>query len=260
MHLTRHHAATLFCAFAWLPALCAQTSRSLVQANDVSVTVHLLHSPGNPSQRSRAGAQSSANVVVWLTPLRPADPVPELRPQTPSSLNQFAPTQFALTQKNRQFSPHLLVVPAGSTVAFPNLDPFFHNVFSLFNGKRFDLGLYEANSRRSVRFDRPGVSYIFCNIHPEMGAVVIALSTPFFAVSGPSGDVVIHGVPSGSYRLSLWAENVPPARLAAAERTLEIGPAHLQLPPIELETASGRVLQHKNKFDEPYGPPNKDPY
>ena len=68
----------------------------------------------------------------------------------------------------------MLVVPVGSVVAFPNRDPFFHNVFSLFEGKRFDLGLYEAGSTRDVLFDKPGVSYIFCNIHAEMSAVVIA--------------------------------------------------------------------------------------
>jgi len=65
----------------------------------------------------------------------------------------------------------VLVVPVGSVVDFPNHDPFFHNVFSLFDGKRFDLGLYEAGATNSVRFDRLGVSFLFCNIHPEMSAV-----------------------------------------------------------------------------------------
>ena len=76
------------------------------------------------------------------------------------------------------FTPHILVVPVGSVVRFPNADPFFHNVFSLFDGKRFDLGLYEAGSTKEVTFSREGLSYIFCNIHPEMSAVVISLSTP----------------------------------------------------------------------------------
>jgi hypothetical protein len=80
-----------------------------------------------------------------------------------------------LVQKNKSFEPHILVIPAGSMVEFPNHDPFFHNVFSLFEGKRFDLGLYEAGTSRMVRFDRPGISYIFCNIHPEMSAVIITL-------------------------------------------------------------------------------------
>jgi len=91
---------------------------------------------------------------------------------------------YRLIQKDKMFTPHLLVVPIGSQVEFPNQDPFFHNVFSLFNGKRFDLGLYESGTSRSVRFDREGVSYIFCNIHPEMGAIVLALNTPYYGISG----------------------------------------------------------------------------
>ena len=101
-----------------------------------------------------------------------------------------------LVQRNKSFEPHVLVVPVGSVVAFPNHDPFFHNVFSLFEGKRFDLGLYEAGSTRGVHFDKPGISYIFCNIHPEMSAVVIALDTPYYGISDPRGQVVIANVPS----------------------------------------------------------------
>ena len=108
--------------------------------------------------------------VIWLTPLENKTPLP----------NKSG--QYVLTQKNKQFTPHLMVIPAGSVVGFPNQDPYFHNVFSLFNGRRFDLGLYEAGSTRSVRFTREGVSYVFCNIHPEMSAVILALSTPYFAV------------------------------------------------------------------------------
>ena len=103
-----------------------------------------------------------------------------------------------MIQKNKQFDPHMLVVPVGSMVQFPNHDPFFHNVFSLYNGKRFDLGLYETGSERGVRFDREGVSYIFCNIHPEMGAVILALSTPYYDMSA-DGAIVIPRVPPGKY-------------------------------------------------------------
>jgi plastocyanin len=101
----------------------------------------------------------------------------------PVAARRRAPTtpgSFTLLQKNKMFTPHLLVVPVGSSVAFPNADPFFHNVFSLFDGRRFDLGLYEAGSTRSVVFSREGVSYIFCDIHSEMSAVVIALATPYY--------------------------------------------------------------------------------
>src|SRR5271168_1333759 len=132
------------------------------------------------------------NVVVWLSPLKPL---------TATSSLAVGQTVYRLVQKDKMFTPHLLVVPTGASVQFPNEDPFFHNVFSLFNGKRFDLGLYESGTTRSVRFDREGISYIFCNIHPEMGAVILALSTPYYGISTANGDISIHNVPAGSYRL-----------------------------------------------------------
>src|ERR1700726_2441847 len=130
------------------------------------------------------------NVVVWLTPMG-AQPITKFVPNQP----------MRLTQHNKSFEPHLLVVPVGAIVQFPNRDPFFHNVFSLFEGKRFDLGLYEAGSTRNVHFDKPGVSYILCNIHSEMSAVVIALPTPYYATSDASGKIVVPNVPAGRYRL-----------------------------------------------------------
>jgi plastocyanin len=107
-------------------------------------------------------AERTPPAVIWLNPLRPG------------AVAAATPGSFTLLQKNKMFTPHLLVVSVGSSVQFPNADPFFHNVFSLFDGRRFDLGLYEAGSTRSVVFSREGVSYIFCNIHSEMSAVVIA--------------------------------------------------------------------------------------
>ena len=110
------------------------------------------------------------------------------------------PGHFRMAQKNKMFEPHLLIIPLGSTVSFPNLDPFFHNVFSQFNGQRFDLGLYEAGSTRDVHFDHEGVSYLFCNIHPEMSTIIITMSTPWYVVS-PGGPIVLPNVPPGQYRL-----------------------------------------------------------
>jgi hypothetical protein len=152
------------------------------------------------------------------------------------------------------------VVPTGSSVDFPNLDPFFHNVFSLFNGKRFDLGLYEAHTQRTVQFDRDGVSYIFCNIHPEMGAVIVTLSTPYYATSTRDGSILLHDVPPGSYRLHVWAENVPLDRLDALSRNVEIGPQNVNLGAISLETSGNVMNHHKNKFGESYAPVANDPY
>lgn len=202
--------------------------------------------------RDKAGvnkhkAMSSPDVVVWLTPTQPDG-------RTAASGH---PGPFRLVQKDKMFTPHLLVVPTGSSVEFPNQDPFFHNVFSLFNGKRFDLGLYESGTSRAVRFDREGVSYIFCNIHPEMGAVVFALSTPYYAVSSPTGEVAIHNVPSGSYRLHVWSEA---AQSANSERVVQVGPGPAHLGEIVLEGVVDPMAHHKNKFGEDYHPNHDNPY
>jgi plastocyanin len=216
-----------------------------LSAQSVDVTAHIkvtrVRTEGRSSQRS------SADVVVWLTP---KESLPAPRPQQ----------SYTLSQKDKQFIPHILVVRTGSSVDFPNLDPFYHNVFSLFNGKRFDLGLYEAHTHRAVLFDRDGVSYIFCNIHPDMGAVVIALSTPYFGISTRDGNLKISGVPAGSYRLNIWAENVPVDRLNALSRQVDISPSNTDLGTFELQASGNIMTQHQNKFGESYPPVPKDQY
>ena len=119
--------------------------------------------------------RDASQLVVWLTPIGNT-PVPVMPLQKRSQIPQ-------LIQKDKSFQPPLLVIPAGGRVEFPNRDPFFHNVFSLFDGKRFDLGLYESGTTRFVQFDKPGISFIFCNIHAQMSAVVIALETPYYGIS-----------------------------------------------------------------------------
>lgn len=207
---------------------------------DVAFEANAQGSSAKPRQR-----EVPADVVVWLTPTTPA-----ALPQTDASHHEY----FRLIQKDKQFTPHLLVVPVGSSVEFPNRDPFFHNVFSLFNGKRFDLGMYESGSTRSVRFDRAGVSYIFCNIHPEMGAVVLALNTPYYAVAGHSGSAVIRGVASGEYRLSVWSENAELAHPVDAERVIRVAGDMVHLGPIVLKAIDDPMRHHKNKFGEDYLP------
>ncbi|HEY4378871.1 MAG TPA: hypothetical protein VGN01_00905 [Acidobacteriaceae bacterium] len=196
------------------------------------------------------GNLSPGDVVAWLTPLQPDG--------RPASAGHSGP--FRLVQKDKMFTPHLLVVPTGSSVEFPNQDPFFHNVFSLFNGKRFDLGLYESGKSRAVRFDREGASYIFCNIHPEMGAIVLALSTPYYAVSGADGALTIHNVPPGSYHLHLWSEAAELANPADAGRIVQVaqGPAHLG--DINLTAIANPMAHHTNKFGEEYHPTHDNPY
>lgn len=189
---------------------------------------------------------SSISAVVWLVPI--ASPAND--PTAPK------PVDAVLRQKNKAFEPHLLVVTKGSTVQFPNQDPWFHNVFSLFNGKKFDLGLYEAGTTRTVHFDREGVSYIFCNIHPEMSAVVVVVSSPYYGASTKSGEFSIAGVPPGRYTLHVWAENSLPENLDALSREVELNGTVHSVGTLRVREAEAAKTPHKNKYGQDYEPPS----
>ena len=188
---------------------------------------------------------SLPSTVVWLTPA-PGSGI-ELDPPKPNDSDHPK-----LIQKNKSFDPRILVIPAGSTVEFPNHDPFFHNVFSLFEGKRFDLGLYEAGTTRAVRFDRPGISYIFCNIHPEMSAVIITLTTPLYSIASGDGQVNIAGVPYGRYTLHIWSESMGPENEKLLTREITIGGDATSLGIIRVPDTNGQHMAHKNKYGRDY--------
>jgi len=162
-----------------------------------------------------------------------------------------------LVQKNKSFQPGLVVIPVGGKVEFPNRDPFFHNVFSLYEGKRFDLGLYESGTTRFVQFDKPGISFIFCNIHAEMNAVVIALSTPYYGISDARGEVSIENVPPGRYQLEIFHPAVAPDALRAVAREVTVGPEQNTLGNYSL-SETDVVAAHKNKYGRDYDPPQPD--
>ncbi len=191
-----------------------------------------------------AKTSSASSSVVWLEPLGQS-----------ADSTAVAPMHAVLAQKNKTFEPHLLVVTRGSSVEFPNRDPWFHNVFSLFNGKRFDLGLYEAGTSRTVHFDRVGISFIFCNIHPEMSAVVVVLPSPYFAIPNKQGDFSITGVPAGRYTMHVWNENALPATLQALSREVQVSDASHSLGMIRVQVTAASV-PHKNKYGQDYEPPS----
>lgn len=188
--------------------------------------------------------KDASQVVVWLTPIGASVDPPR---QTPSQIPR-------LVQKDKAFHPSLIVVPVGGKVEFPNHDPFFHNVFSLFEGKRFDLGLYESGSTRFVQFDKPGISFIFCNIHAEMSAVVIALATPYFAVSDAHGDLTVPDVPAGRYNLQVFHAAVEPDALHALSREITISAGDTSLGSFSLNEIDA-VVAHKNKYGRDYDRP-----
>lgn len=145
---------------------------------------------------ARSGDQPAARAVVWLT--------------APGVTTAAEPRRVVLDQRNLRFDPQVLVVQVGTTVELPNNDRVLHNVFSFRDGKRFDLGLYPVGTVRRVTFDRPGVSRVFCNIHPNMAAYVVAVDTPLFAVTDEAGRFTLRAVPRGEYAYHAW-------RPAAAE-------------------------------------------
>lgn len=199
--------------------------------------------------RSGHRVKDASKLVVWLTPLRNT-PAPEKPQQSASQIPQ-------LVQRDKSFQPSLLVIPAGGKVEFPNRDPFFHNVFSLFDGKRFDLGLYESGTTRFVEFDKPGISFIFCNIHAQMNAVVIALDTPYYAISDGRGDLSIKDVAPGRYLMHVFHPSVSPEGLRAAEREITVNTRDTFLGSFSL-AESDLEHAHTNKYGREYDPPDPD--
>lgn len=114
------------------------------------------------------------------------------------------PVHTELIQRNQRFEPQLLVVPAGSTVSFPNADPIFHNVFSLSSTKKFDLGYYPEGHTRTVKFDEPGVVQVYCHLHPNMYAAVVVTPNQWYTRPANDGSFQLSGIPPGTYQLVAW--------------------------------------------------------
>lgn len=224
---------------------------TLGQEAPVTAQVEIVRGKAEKSGKKAAAAGGSepSDVVVWLTPRNGASAAPGSSEGHPQ-----------LVQQNKQFEPRLLVVKVGTQVQFPNKDHFFHNVFSLYDGKRFDLGFYEAGTSRTVRFDRLGVSYLFCNIHPEMSATVVAVDTQYFGVSDRAGRIVIAGVPDGSYVLHVWWERSLPEELKGLERTVNISSSERALGAVRAVENPKFTLAHKNKYGQDYVPPSSSDY
>jgi plastocyanin len=233
-------------AFVLSALLClahAQAQVQTVSGSTVSGEIRLVE------EKSGKLVRDSSGVAVWLVPLGAVEP---------ARLNANKQA-YRMVQHNKQFHPHLLVVPLGSVVRFPNLDPWFHNVFSLYRGKRFDLGLYETGSEKAVKFDRLGPSYIFCNIHPQMMAVVLTVDTTFYSVSDKTGHWSIAGVPAGRYALHVWDENAVPSALRALERDIVVGLDGAVLTQLTVPVTPRNWLQHPNLYGGQYDPKQLNP-
>jgi plastocyanin len=183
-----------------------------------------------------------SGVVVWLEPATGKAPVPQA-------------AHARMVQKDKTFKPHVLAVTAGTTVDFPNFDPIFHNAFSNYDGKIFDVGLYPPGTSKGVLFSRPGIVRVFCNIHETMSAVIAVLDTPYFDTTKKDGSFQIQDVPAGEYRMHAFHERATAATLDAAERRVTVlGTENLTVLPIPISESGYLAVPHVNKFGHDYPP------
>ena len=167
--------APLLAALAWV--LCSAAPAS---AGDLSVML------------ATAAGKPVANAVVMV------------RTQAPARGPIRFPWALRVAQKDMQFEPFVLIVPVGADVAFPNLDPYKHHVYSFSPAKTFELKLYGRDETRAVRFDKPGVIGLGCNIHDDMTAFIRVVDTPYAIKSGARGEAVIRDIPPGPATLTIW--------------------------------------------------------
>lgn len=184
-----------------------------------------------------------SGVVVWLEPMHTVVPA------------ALADQRARMLQRDKKFTPHVLAIRAGTLVDFPNFDPIFHNAFSNYSGQLFDVGLYPPGTSRSVRFGRPGLVRVFCNIHPNMSAVILVLGTPYFATTQGDGTFRIDDVPPGEYMLRVFHERAGEPALNALSRVITIGDGPLLIPALSISESGYLAVPHTNKFGHDYHTP-----
>ena len=187
---------------------------------------------------TKRGQNPVANeTLIWLDPIGRA-------PKRPGAA-------FNVTTRSKTFLPHVIAVPAGSTVNFPNEDPIAHNLFSLTPGNTFDLGLYRKGPGKPHTFDTPGVVNLYCNVHPTMSAVIHVMSTPYYGFADANGNYSFD-VPPGKYKVTAWSEQ---GGTTSTEIEVREAGGPLTVPLLTLDSRNFRLLQHKNKFGQTYRPP-----
>lgn len=202
----------LVCAFVWLsaaqPVAQARNGRIEGQVKLVLPPASAVPSGVYPSRRvSKPPPKASeiSNVIVFLkdAPHRGDPP----------------PMNVTITQKDEAFVPRVVAVTRGSTIDFPNADPFFHNVFSLSRGANFDLGRYPRGESKSHRFPNAGLVKVYCHIHSHMTASIMVFAHPYFRIPTAEGSFTLDDVPAGSYQISAWheriGESISPIRVEA---------------------------------------------
>jgi len=182
-------------------------------------------------ERKGRRADDLSDVVVWVEG-------PSVRP---------APANATMKMKDKTFEPHVLVVPVGGTVAFPNEDGILHNAFSLSGDNRFDLDLYKKPESRSFKFLHPGIVRVYCNIHPQMSALVVVRDNPYWARADANGRFQIADVPAGTWVVKAWHERA--GEIEANVSVPETGDVSADL---TLDASSYKRARHKNKYGKDY--------
>ena len=196
---------------------------------------------GKVSFLTKRGQNPVANeTLVWL---EPAGKAVRKSPQT-----------FQMMTRGKTLVPHVLAIPVGSTIEFPNDDPISHNLFSLSTGNAFDLGLYRRGAGKSHKFDAPGVVNVYCNVHPNMSAVIHVMATPYYTFADPSGNYALADVPPGKYRLVAWNEQ---GGQTASDIEVASGGSVTGTLAVTLDSRNYRLTQHLDKTGKPYQAPKE---
>jgi plastocyanin len=177
-----------------------------------------------------------------------------LAPADSTAAPAAPPKHVEMIQKDKTFTPHVVAIPVGGTVDFPNMDPFYHNAFSSFAGQPFDLALYPPGTSRSVQFKHAGIVRVFCQIHPTMSAIIAVLPTPWYTVTPATGAFSITGVPPGDYHLKVFHERALLENLQFIERIVTVPAGGLTLPLISISETGYIPTPHLDKHGKPYPP------
>jgi len=197
---------------------------------------------------STARAQVSGQVTVTEAGGRPASDVGNAVVYLEGRGPRGTPVRVDVTLDGRSFSPRVVVVPVGSSVRFPNRDPFNHNVFSLSDPNDFDLGLYGRGESGEHRFRHPGLVRLYCNIHPQMSGFVVVRDNAYYTQPGADGSYTIPNVAPGTYTLHVWHERAP-----EVTREITVPPGGLTGQDAALDASAYHPVAHKNKFGQEYG-------
>src|SRR6266480_2964559 len=158
------------------------------------------------------------------------------------------PTTVEIAITDKTYAPHVVVIPVGSTVRFPNHDPFNHNVFSVSEPNTFDLGLYGRGEAKDYTFQHSGLVRVYCNVHPRMVAYVLVMANRYYAQPATDGSFAITDVPAGSYRLHVWHERIPSE---VVKDVSAAGGAATDLQ-IALNARGYKWQPHRNKYGRNY--------